>query len=470
MPGTNALMSAPGVEHAEKMRSDGNVFRIMTIGEQGLGKSTMVSCLLHVPQDEANRFLEVFNDSSTKWEPVDELPGGDSTKTIRKYRHILVDPATGAKSIYEIIDTPGFASQINNANSWISKKRVILEAFREFNALKIAKPTDESDAKVHLCIYVLPPLNRPLRELDKRVMLDLQQWVPVLPVIAKADSFLEAPLDEHQKKLREEFEEVGIVPLTSRRLKSRSDEEGEETIHWSSGTVADAPYSIIASSDTYRKITGDDQKEFWEQCQPHDEGAVFGRKYRWGLAQCDEHSELTDLRNLIIHKRFFIKKLCNEHFEHWKALRDATIKDMARALAQKKNQTMCGRRASADHAPSDEDKANAERQWEKDFANMFESKAVLKSEDKFHAVQQEDAEESIPGEERLQTVFLDSANLQCRHSEDRTMWMHMASGMIMSSMQPLVKDFAKEMWRQAVRWAVTAAKNKLVGAICVAGA
>ena len=156
----------------------------LVVGEAGLGKSTLIACLLKVQDFGAE--LEIYKNQG--WQRAEELPGGESTLKVRWYRYHFTEMFDGVsvRTCFEIIDTPGFASQINSDNSWVEKWSVIEKGFQSFRK---RKPTDRSDSRVDLALYVLLPQPRPLKELDKRVMAELQCCVPLLPVIAEADTF-----------------------------------------------------------------------------------------------------------------------------------------------------------------------------------------------------------------------------------------------------------------------------------------
>merc|ERR1740121_2271671 len=85
---------------------------------------------------------------------------------------------------------------------------------------------------------------------------------------------------------------------------------------WRTETSPHAPFAIIASYKAYKPV-GDEQcvagdaRQRWEQCGAGEDGAVFGRLYRWGLASCDADSDLRTLRDVLIQQRCFVKELCD---------------------------------------------------------------------------------------------------------------------------------------------------------------
>eukprot|EP00929_Paragymnodinium_shiwhaense_P035967 TRINITY_DN19333_c0_g1_i1.p1 TRINITY_DN19333_c0_g1~~TRINITY_DN19333_c0_g1_i1.p1 ORF type:complete len:486 (+),score=76.11 TRINITY_DN19333_c0_g1_i1:79-1536(+) len=299
------------VQHAVQELSGRMGLRVMVIGEAGLGKSTLVSCLLKAHELQAE--LQIKKDGA--WQAVEELPGGSSTQSLRTYRYVFSERVSSGitfQTYYEVLDTPGFASQINNDNSWQSKLKVIEDSLKAFHD---RSQTDKTDPRVHLCLYVLPPNPRPLKELDKRVMIELQRLVPVLPIISKADSFDSESLAKFQEMLRQEFQENGIVTLNK--------------LAGFPHTLQDSPLAIIASSKAYRL---NDASE-WQECGITDSNAKLGRLYKWGLACCEEASDLKELRTVLLSSREFIVRQVDRSYQHWLDVRRANIKTIADGLA-----------------------------------------------------------------------------------------------------------------------------------------
>ena len=287
-------------------------FRVMVVGEAGLGKSTLIACLLKVQDFGAE--LEIYKENQG-WQRAEELPGGESTLKMRWYRYHFTEMVDGVsvRTCFEIIDTPGFASQINSNNSWVEKLSVIEKGFQFFRK---RKPTDRSDSRVHLALYVLPPQPRPLKELDKRVMAELQCCVPLLPVIAKADTFDSETLKQFQASLRQELQDCAITTLMDCETLKAPD--------------CQTPLAIIASNKSYRHDKGK-----WEPCGFGDDGATLGRLYRWGLASCEDSccSDLPVLRRILLEGRKLVLDKCDAAFEQWDTARHTFILEVARALA-----------------------------------------------------------------------------------------------------------------------------------------
>lgn len=180
------------------------------------------------------------------------------------------------------------------------------------------RQTRLTNESIFVCL--LPPQPRPLRELDKRVMLELQRCVPVLPIIAKADTFDVETLTNFQETLRQEFASFGIMTLTSME---------EFPVQGLDGSRCDAPLAIIASNKAYRRLEGDAGS--WVLCNIMEPGAQFGRLYRWGLASCEDASDLTLLRRVITEGRYFIVSRCDQLSDSWRKLYECTIQCIAKA-------------------------------------------------------------------------------------------------------------------------------------------
>merc|ERR1712060_1045209 len=176
----HSLPGAPVLARIQNAQKQGNVLRILIVGEQGVGKSTLIASLLMKGDPHYKTQLQVQG-ANGEWKHTNDLPGGPSTQALRKYRYLFQEHGSNLKAAFEIIDTPGFASMINNENSWLSQLQVVERGLKDFNE---GGRTESEDPRVHLCLFLLPPLPRPLKQMDKRVMLELQRVVPLIPIIA----------------------------------------------------------------------------------------------------------------------------------------------------------------------------------------------------------------------------------------------------------------------------------------------
>lgn len=232
---------------------------------------------------------------------------------MRTYRYIMQQTEDGAqgKATVEIIDTPGFASQLDNRTSWMAKIHEVETRLWRYSE---QERSDMSDPRVHLCLYLLPPNPRPLRELDKRVLQEIQRLVPLLPVIAKVDTFDVDALRQFQDDLRKEFSDLGITPITDHpSFPSDLMAQNRQT-----------PLGLIASSTFYKQ--SESNPEVWERCIS---GGSSGRLYTWGFADCDRHSDMAVLRRILTEGSPFVKSVCDDVYRSWYKIQKRVIDEIA---------------------------------------------------------------------------------------------------------------------------------------------
>lgn len=146
-----------------------------SLGESGLGKSTLVNTL--------------FN---TSLYPPKE-PNAPSHEILPKTVSIQAISADieekGVRLRLTVVDTPGFGDFVNNDDSWrpivenIEQRfDAYLEAENKVNRMNIV------DNRVHACVYFIQPSGHSLKPLDIEVMRRLHTKVNLIPVIAKADT------------------------------------------------------------------------------------------------------------------------------------------------------------------------------------------------------------------------------------------------------------------------------------------
>jgi len=314
----------------EKQRAVGIKVRILLLGESGLGKSTFISSLL----ENADRELLVMGSDGT-YAPAQSLPGGESTQDIRFYRYIFHE-ADNTPVIYDIIDSPGFAAFIDNSNCWKSKLWEIERRLEEYD--KMHKSDPREDPRILCAIYCLPPNNRPLKPLDITVLSELQQFLPIIPIIMKADAMTSADLSAYKALLRTEFLKYSLTL-------------------WRCFEDDAAPYACISSSERYVAVDGG----AWVRTEDPGKG-VYGRMYNWGLAQCNEHSDLREIRKALIVSEPLRERM-NELYLCWRDRKQAMLEEVRKELKERQEEFItecCGWRRIR---PSRIDNESVEKAW-----------------------------------------------------------------------------------------------------------
>ena len=178
-------------------------FKLMVVGESGLGKTTFLSTILtaELPKDR---------EVST------------TIKTSHIHERIMHLQENGVKLDLTLVDTPGFASFVDNSATLKPIKEYIMGGYQK--ALDSEMSLDgfcEEDIRVHACLYFIAPTGHRLKELDIVFMKDLCDKVHIIPVIAKADSFLPEELESFKSK-------VSPIQKTSMKRNSYLNDHREE--------------------------------------------------------------------------------------------------------------------------------------------------------------------------------------------------------------------------------------------------
>ena len=75
------------------------------------------------------------------------------------------------------------------------------QAYLEYETLVDRQGKKVEDTRVHACLYFISPIGHGLKPLDLEVMLDLQDIVNIVPVIAKSDSFTSEELRKFKQNV-----------------------------------------------------------------------------------------------------------------------------------------------------------------------------------------------------------------------------------------------------------------------------
>ena len=77
---------------------------------------------------------------------------------------------------------------------------------REQDAKRTAPLSSDDDPRVDVCIYFLSPHR--IKPIDLKFMTELSNLVPLIPVLAKADSMTTSELDYFRKGVKEALNQV----------------------------------------------------------------------------------------------------------------------------------------------------------------------------------------------------------------------------------------------------------------------
>jgi cell division control protein 12 len=251
----------------------GAVFSLVVAGESGLGKTTFVNTLFKDEFKPANSDRSVIAHSKGK-----VLKPYEKTTTIEIKQAVYDENGFTVK--FTVIDTPGFGDYTNNDHSWVPIINYIDEQHRMY-MLQEEQPnrTQLVDTRVHACLYFIRPSGHGLLPLDIRVMKELSGRVNLIPIIAKADSFMPQDRDEFKERIRQMIIANNIQVYAPPVDDNTEDDEFKDLM----------PFAIISSQQLVTLENG--QK-------------VRGRQYRWGVAEIDNanHCDFAKLREVLMSK------------------------------------------------------------------------------------------------------------------------------------------------------------------------
>lgn len=134
-------------------------FTLMVAGQSGLGKTTFINSL----------FSTSLIDDDIK-----------ENKPIIRYKSIVEGDGTHLN--FNVIDTPGFGNNMDNAFTWRTMVNYIDEEIRSY-IFQEEQPdrTKMVDNRVHCCLYFLRPSNKGIDTLDVVTMKKLAKRVNLIP-------------------------------------------------------------------------------------------------------------------------------------------------------------------------------------------------------------------------------------------------------------------------------------------------
>uniref|UniRef100_A0A7S0ZJ41 Septin-type G domain-containing protein n=1 Tax=Timspurckia oligopyrenoides TaxID=708627 RepID=A0A7S0ZJ41_9RHOD len=224
------------------LMSKGEAITILCVGESGLGKSTLVNNLfsLDVEKSAAESVLPTLH-------------------MVEKEVKFLVDEVPFS---LKLVDSPGFGDTLDIEYSFNTITHYLDDQFEkmlsdEMSVRRLEKT--RTFAGVDVVLYFIAPHR--LKGLDIALLKRLHHRASIIPVLAKADTMTEEE--------RMEFKQV---------VKQNLATNGIEYFH--------EPLCVICSpSAVISKVNG---------------AVVLGRDYEWGTAESELHSDLKELRSIII--------------------------------------------------------------------------------------------------------------------------------------------------------------------------
>uniref|UniRef100_A0A8C6Y8K5 Septin n=1 Tax=Naja naja TaxID=35670 RepID=A0A8C6Y8K5_NAJNA len=171
----------------------GFCFNILSIGETGIGKSTLIDTLFNTSFDDH---------VSTHFQP-----------NVRLKAQTYELQESNVRLKLTIVNTVGFGDQINKDDSYQPIVDYIDAQFEAYlqEELKIKRSLyNYHDTRIHVCLYFISPTGHSLKTLDLLTMKNLDSKVNIIPVIAKADTISKSELQKFKIKIMSELVSNGV--------------------------------------------------------------------------------------------------------------------------------------------------------------------------------------------------------------------------------------------------------------------
>lgn len=266
-------------------------FTLMVVGESGLGKSTLISCLFMNNDLYKGRIVTTAEDRISKTVTID-----------RKSMDI---EERGVKLRLTIVDTPGFNEMVDATDCWTPIEEYIDQQYEQYlNDESGLNRKNIKDSRVHCCLYFLSPCSHGLRQIDVELMKRLQKKVNLVPIIAKSDTLTPMEIKRLKATVRAEIEKQLIRIYEFPDCDSDEDEEFKRQ---DSELKSAVPFAVVGSN-TIVEVGG---------------RKIRGRLYPWGIVEVDNpnHSDFVKLRQFLISTHMQdLKDITRDvHYENYRA-------------------------------------------------------------------------------------------------------------------------------------------------------
>jgi len=272
-----------------KSVQNGFSFNILSIGETGIGKSTLCDSLFNTNFEAT---------AATHKEP-----------NVRLKAHTYELQESNVNLKLTLVDSVGFGDQINKEDSFKSIVDYTDSQFEVYlqEELKIKRNlATYHDSRIHVCLYFITPNGHGLKSIDLVCMKKLDQKVNIIPVIAKADTINKAELAKFKAKVMAELKDNGVsiykFPVEDETVAEINKEMNNQV-----------PFAVVGSND-FVKVGNKN---------------VRARQYPWGVVQVENenHCDFTRLREMLI--RTNMEDLRDQtHSKHYELYRKERLKQM----------------------------------------------------------------------------------------------------------------------------------------------
>lgn len=224
---------------------------------------------------------------------------GQREPTTRIEEKFIFPVQTETKTVrFSVTDTPGYG---NTMDIDASLNPIVQHAEQRFHEYEAARrkggaeflKMEQEDGLFHCCFYFIKP--HEMSGIDVDFMTRLSPYVPIIPIMAKADSMIEEEQNEYKKCIREKIDAAGLELYEfDPNLINFSKKNGFLKDHSEILEYYDVrgPHAVVA--------TQKDERTSGDGAQVDED--TFTRAYRWGVVDCEslEHSALPFLREMVV--------------------------------------------------------------------------------------------------------------------------------------------------------------------------
>ncbi|KAF5841669.1 septin-like protein [Dunaliella salina] len=277
--------------------------KVMVVGDSGLGKTTLVRALLSTPGER----MQVHDGTYTSKEQW--LKDPESLCSTVSWR----DEEDRTIWVYKIQDTPGYGDDLDVSRS-INLFTTYIEE-QNYKWLEMEQSSERKDdmsemedPRVDICIFAIPPHR--LRAVDIKVMFDLGQYVPLVPVITKADTMTIREATSYRNEVDTKLSNPMIPGVKDKINVFKFERDTMERAGITDHATPTPPFLIVASNDINEDLNTGDPPVFWPE-----------RRYPWGTAEAfnREHSDLLGLRALLLKEALEeVNKTKRQRYEGWR--------------------------------------------------------------------------------------------------------------------------------------------------------
>lgn len=185
-------------------------FNLMVIGESGLGKTTLLQSLLQKYAELGVGKLSMKNADKEAHHPK-------KTVAVCELGRFELQTDTG-RVLFVLFDSPGYGDFINNQASFDIIHHDLLKRHEAWACTSGQLITEQerlmSDTRINGALYFISPHR--MKDIDREFILQLHRLVPIIPIIAKADTMTVHERREYLLQVEQQI--LGLVDRAGRQV------------------------------------------------------------------------------------------------------------------------------------------------------------------------------------------------------------------------------------------------------------